>query len=330
MMVQASAPSNIALIKYMGKIEGQGNQPTNSSLSWTLENLRSFVQITAKPELTQDQWAPLQQEGIIDLHLSEKSVSRFLKHFENLKNQFQIQGHFLVESGNNFPSDCGLASSASSFAALTMAALELFSQLGNEKAQEMGVVERADLSRMGSGSSCRSFFGPWALWFKDGVRPIEFPMHPLSHQVVVVESEVKAVSSSEAHKRVTTSPLFQGRPERAEERLAHLIQIFRNEGDQPENWKQAFQICWDEFRDMHQLFETSQPPFSYMTAKTNEVLGYLQNLWQDRGDGPLVTMDAGANVHLLYREDQKALASEIEKNFSSKSLKVFSSEGVLG
>jgi diphosphomevalonate decarboxylase len=324
MTVQASAPSNIALIKYMGKIEGTGNQPTNSSLSWTLENLRSFVRITAKPELEKDQWAPLTDVGMVDMHLGEKSIARFLKHFENLKNEFGIQGHFLLESGNNFPSDCGLASSASSFAALTMAATEIFAEMGNEKAQDLSILEKAELSRKGSGSSCRSFFGPWALWFREGVRPLEFPMSPLLHQVIIVESEAKAVSSSEAHKRVTTSPLFENRTHRAEQRLANLIDVFRHDGTKKENWKAAFQIIWDEFRDMHQLFETSEPSFSYFTPGTNEVLGYLQSLWNQRHDGPLVTMDAGANVHLLYRQDQRELAREIEGAFAPR-LKVYSS-----
>ncbi len=326
MTTEVSAPSNIALIKYMGKIEGTGNQPTNSSLSWTLENLRSFVRLTSDPSLPADQWAPLKRDNLVDIEMSEKSISRFLKHFEFLKQEFGIQGHFRVESANNFPSDCGLASSASSFAALTMAAIDLFGKMGNSKAQEMTLMEQAELSRKGSGSSCRSFFGPWALWFKEGVRPVEFPMHPLLHQVVVVENSVKAVSSSDAHKRVTSSPLFQNRTERAEHRLANLMQAFRQNGDELENWKQAFVLVWDEFRDMHQLFETSEPSFSYMTPETNEVLNEMAFVWKERGDGPLVTMDAGPNVHLLYRADQAALAAELEKKLSAK-FKVYSSSG---
>ncbi|NUN07515.1 MAG: hypothetical protein HUU57_17360, partial [Bdellovibrio sp.] len=56
--VLVSAPSNIALIKYMGKIEGTGNKPTNASLSYTLENLRTFVRLT-EIEGGQDKWQAL-------------------------------------------------------------------------------------------------------------------------------------------------------------------------------------------------------------------------------------------------------------------------------
>ena len=76
----ASAPSNIALIKYMGKTSTEANIPTNSSLSFTLENLRSFVQIT-KIEEAKDRWAPLKQEGLATLTLNDKGQEKFLKHF---------------------------------------------------------------------------------------------------------------------------------------------------------------------------------------------------------------------------------------------------------
>lgn len=312
MTVETSAPANIALIKYMGKIENTGNKPTNSSLSWTLENLRTFVRITKRDDLTQDQWRPLEQEGMTKMELSEKGVARFLAHFQAMKNQFGISGSFEIESANNFPSDCGLASSASSFAALTMASLQLFEKF-NSQVEDLSVMERAEISRKGSGSSCRSFFGPWALWFSEGVRPVEFPMENLSHQVIVVENEKKEVSSSEAHKLVTTSPLFEGRPERAERRLAELMQALRDQ-----DWQAAYQVTWDEFMDMHELFHTSTPSFRYINEASQEVLDYVKNIWNTEGDGPLVTMDAGPNVHLLYRADQAELAQRILRKMAPR------------
>jgi diphosphomevalonate decarboxylase len=327
MTVESSAPSNIALIKYMGKVDAAENRPANSSLSWTMENLRSFVRLTKKgpQESDADDWSPLVGSDLLPMEMSDKSISRFLQHFRSLKQEFGVEAHFHIQSANNFPSDCGLASSASSFAALTRAAFEMFEKLGNEKVRDTSVIEQADLSRRGSGSSCRSFFGPWALWFQEGVRPLEFPMHGLLHQVIVVESGVKAVSSSEAHRRVTTSPLFPGRVERAERRLAELMELLRSGVEAKESWRKSYEIIWDEFMDMHSLFETSTPAFNYMTAQTHLVLKYFENLWQMRGDGPWVTMDAGANVHVLYRADQAQLAQEVREHWAN-TLKVFSTE----
>jgi diphosphomevalonate decarboxylase len=323
MIVESSAPSNIALIKYMGKVGAEGNHPTNSSLSWTLENLRTFVRITEQ-EGDADRWAPLERNDLGPIELSQKSKDRFIKHFQFLKSEAGIEGAFLIESANNFPSDCGLASSASSFAALTLAATEMFEKIKDSRQQSheyLGLGEKAELSRQGSGSSCRSFFSPWALWTPQAVRPLEFPVSHLMHQVVVVEAGKKSVSSSEAHNRVTSSALFQGRIERAEKRLADLMQSLRDD-----DWPLARQIVWEEFWDMHALFETSRPSFGYMTEKSLKVLRRLDEMWKETGDGPLVTMDAGANVHLLYRPDQKSLFDSFGQEFR-KNAHVFSNSG---
>ncbi len=145
-------------------------------------------------------------------------------------------------------------------------------------------------------------------------------MKNLRHQVVVIDSQVKEVSSSEAHRRVASSGLFEGRPARAEKRLADLMQAFRF-GD----WRKAYEVCWSEFWDMHALFETSEPNFGYMRPGTLEVLDYAKKSWRDSGDGPLVTMDAGPNVHFLFRSDQDELRtkyfSDLQKRF-----RVFESE----
>lgn len=310
MVVEKSAPSNIALIKYMGKSNSLNNSPTNSSLSYTLEHLRSFVRLTLKPEFKQDQWNLLEGKGLEKTSMSQKSIDRYLKHFSLLKTELGIQGAFLVESANNFPADCGLASSASSFAALTLASAEVARQMNPQR--EHGVENLAELSRRGSGSSCRSFFAPWGLWFSEGVRPLELGINQLKHQVVVVDQHVKEVSSSEAHLRVLTSPLFEKRAQRAEARMAELLQVLRNP-----DWKRAFEICWSEFWDMHALFETSQTPFGYMTAGSLKALEFIRNYWKQHQDGPLVTMDAGPNVHLLYRQDQAKMALEIQKSLVS-------------
>ncbi|MDG0817404.1 diphosphomevalonate decarboxylase [Bdellovibrio svalbardensis] len=318
--VLVSAPSNIALIKYMGKIEGSGNKPTNGSLSYTLENLKTFVRLTAI-EGAQDQWKALVREDLEPLNLSEKGQQRFLKHLQTLKDKWGIQKSFLVESANNFPSDCGLASSASSFAALTLAAAEMFQAMNP---QPWGTDKKtlSELSRQGSGSSCRSLFSPWVLWQHEYAEPMGLEMKDMHHIVVVVEDSKKEVSSSEAHKLVTTSPKFVGRPERAEIRLKDLVHALRFN-----DWHMARQIVWDEFIDMHRLFETSTPAFSYMTDGSKAVLEDCQKFWNRWQDGPLVTMDAGANVHMLFRNDQKKSFAEYREHFA-KSFKVLAFEGV--
>jgi diphosphomevalonate decarboxylase len=307
----AEAPANIALIKYMGKTNTTENRPSNSSFSFTLDHLTSRVELELDSKLTSDTWEPLQGSEFDAFTLSEKGQKRFLKHLVFLKEKFGFRGFFHLRSANRFPSDCGLASSASSFAALTIVSCQALSELTHAK--PLSPAQIGDLSRQGSGSSCRSVFTPWAVWTAEGVEAIELPYKSLLHQVVVVNDQIKSVSSSEAHTRVTSSLLFNGRTERAESRLKDLLAALR-----AQNWADAYQITWAEFWDMHVLFETSQPTFSYMTPGSLKVLQFAQTeFWQKTGDGPLITMDAGPNVHLLYRPDQAAMLAKIEAKFAS-------------
>jgi diphosphomevalonate decarboxylase len=262
------------------------------------------VQLELDSTLSKDIWEPLvsfEGRSFERLALSEKGAARFLAHLQLLKDHFGFKGFFKVRSANGFPSDCGLASSASSFAALTKVAALALSDLTERAAPS--VDEVANWSRIGSGSSCRSFFAPWSIWTSSSVTDVPELKRfgDLLHQVVVVEDRVKAVSSSDAHKRVMTSALFPGRPERANVRVREFIDALKND-----DWIGAFEIAWAEFWDMHALFETSKPSFGYMTGGSLEVLNFVRA--QMKESLPLVTMDAGPNVHLLYRNDDRGRA----------------------
>ncbi len=308
----------------MGKIDGSlGNKPTNSSFSYCLEKLRTYVRIKPNPALTHDVWAPYLREDLRPIKLSEKGSEKFLNHFQFLKREFKIEGFYNIESANNFPSDCGLASSASSYAALTLATHNCLVEQSEGSKMAYRPKELAKLSQKGSGSSCRSFFSPWSLWHSTGAETIQIPYQALKHQVLLCDESIKKVSSSEAHNRVLTSDLFKGRVERAEERLQKLINALR-----AENWKTAFEICWNEFWDMHTLFHTSSPAFMYMNASTMKTLIALHKNWLEKGDGPLITMDAGSNIHLLYRLDQKVSYYETLSEFRSE-MAIWTDEGYL-
>lgn len=303
-MWEASAPSNIALIKYMGKKTG-GNIAVNSSLSWTLEHLRTFVQIEPLKGAEKDRWEPL-NPGFV---LSTLGTEKFLKHFHFLKDKFGAKGSYLIRSGNNFPADCGIASSASSFAALTRCAAAAFSTTAAFSDEEL-----ADLSRQGSGSSCRSLLPGWVAWEAKGVNRVHSPLNELIHAVALVSDSKKTVTSSEAHKKVATSLLMQGRAERAEKRFTELVKELKSVTP---SWRRLFELTWADFWDMHALFETSSPPFGYMAEGSLKILNEAASLWTLEGEGPLVTMDAGPNVHLMWRPDQKNQADEFLRAHSN-------------
>ncbi len=301
----AQAPANIALIKYMGKKDAHSNLPDNSSLSYTLNNLLSTVRLELISQ-EHDLWQPLLMPGIEnDFPLAKAGQDRFIAHLQRLKNHFSYSGGFLIQSNNNFPYGSGLASSASSFAALTRCASLALSELTGKESPS--IEEQAQLSRLGSGSSCRSFYSPWALWKENEVIGLELPYTQLIHQVIVISNQEKKVSSSEAHKRVQTSPLYSSRGQRAEERLDDLLQALRSK-----DWSRISQLCWDDFQDMHHLFSSSAQAFSYITEESTQILNKLSALWEQQGDGPIVTMDAGPNIHLLYRMDQMEQAEQFK------------------
>ncbi|VEG91027.1 diphosphomevalonate decarboxylase [Legionella spiritensis] len=300
----AQAPANIALIKYMGKKDDRKNIPDNPSLSYTLNHLLSSV-VLEPHSGKKDIWEPLHIPGATPFTLSPKAQQRYLNHLQFLKDHFQYSGSFVVRSTNNFPLGSGLASSASSFAALTKCTILALSEL--ERFDPPSIKKQAELSRIGSGSSCRSFFSPWALWEESDVKGVDLPYNKLLHQVIIISHAEKSVPSSEAHQRIKSSPGYLERPHRATENLKVLLIALHNQ-----DWENAYRICWREFHDMHQLFSSCSNPFSYMTEQSEELLRLIQKLWEKKGDGPIVTMDAGPNIHLLYRPEQSEMAKQFQ------------------
>ena len=272
----ATMPANIALIKYMGKQPGQ--IPSNASLSVTVPRLTSTVTLA---EAQQDHWKPT--------HWSLSAQNRFLSHLNYLKSTTQTHQCFSIQSENNFPDTCGLASSASSFAALTHA---FFLAV----APETPLSIQASHSRMGSGSSCRSFFAPLVSWTGTEVQRIP-NNHSWHHNVIIINASEKKIPSSEAHQRVMSSPAFKGRTQRAEARMQTLLTALAED-----DWQQAYHLCWDEFQDMHHLFHSAEPPFKYIEKATERALSQLQTFWQSTGTGPIITLDAGPNIHLFFKD----------------------------
>ena len=303
----AQATSNIALIKYMGKKDVEGNIPINPSLSYTLNNLLSSVMLEQHAG-KKDFWEPLDTPGAFNFNLSAEAQERYLRHLTRLKSLVNYSGAFIVRSSNNFPHSSGLASSASSFAALTKCALMALSELTQTPLPP--IETQAQLSRAGSGSSCRSFFSPWALWDDVTVTAPDLPYKHLLHQVIVISHAEKKVSSSEAHQRICTSNAYPSRSLRAKQNLNALLNAF-----DANDWHAAYLVCWKEFQDLHSLFSSCSSPFSYITEQTTAALVSLQELWQREGDGPLVTMDAGPNIHILYRPDQADMASKFKQSY---------------
>lgn len=292
----AKAPANVALVKYMGKAER--NVPHNISLSYTLEGLYTEVRLRLLGKSgTGSTSLGVLSDVFTSAEFSELEKKRFLKHLGYIKKILNFEGLFTITSSNSFPKAAGVASSASSFAALTLCAFQAISDLQGVSIPSKEFM--SSISRVGSGSSCRSFFSPWCLWEGEKAESVDIPLL-LEHQLILVDPGVKEVSSTEAHRRVQTSLLMNGRAARASSRCSDLI-IALQRG----HWDAAFQLCWEDFWDMHALFETSRPSFGYMLPKTLYILHKVREFWKKYGEGPIATLDAGPNVHLLWKKKGK-------------------------
>lgn len=335
MKIRVRAPSNIALIKYMGKTDSSKNIPENPSLSMTLNRLSTYLELDVIEDgahrFVLDSALPALPAGTQahPVSFNEKAVAKFENHFRRVQSRMTELGaartdrpSATVRSVNTFPAGSGIASSASSFAALTLGAFLACSQdihgavqlLNSEKSVSLR-RKLAKISREGSGSSCRSFEGPWVQWQGEDVSLVESRFPEMAHFVVVVSAGEKKISSSEAHLRVKTSPLWSGRIERAGDRFEKTRRAIES-GDVAA----VSRLAWNEMWEMHSLFHTSSDPFTYWEPQTIDALHFLGEFLKS-SQPPIVTLDAGPNVHLLVAEaDRRVWRDRLIEKFGKNQL----------
>ena len=317
--VKAFAPVNIAWIKYMGKVDGK---PANASLSLTLNSFGTHTSFTVSDVgdhliFRWDEKAYIPpQAGILKIEMFLRHES----HWKTLLQQFGFEMHLpttevWISTQNNVPAATGIATSASAFAALTLVWSAVLA--GPRKDEWIKRYHGHDpelrravaaVAARGSGSACRSIEGPWVEWVPhEGIRTIDGGKTEWVDFILLIESEPKAVSSSEAHLRVKTSPNYHGRSKRVEERLMTLKQLLTQT---PQPISVIRELVLDESMDMHQLFHTASPPFRYMTSTSHEVVDCIRkhSAEMDLGlpsENAVITLDAGANVHLFVPSNEQ-------------------------
>jgi diphosphomevalonate decarboxylase len=143
MKATAKAPANIAFVKYWGKKDSSIRLPLNSSVSMNLDNVFTITTVEFSPYLAKD------KIEIVGEKLSGEGIKRVVSHLDRIRKLAKIKQKARVKTKNNFPKGSGIASSASGFAALTLAATKAAGLDLSEK-------ELSILARLGSGSACRS------------------------------------------------------------------------------------------------------------------------------------------------------------------------------
>jgi diphosphomevalonate decarboxylase len=197
------ANTNIALVKYWGKRDEKLNLPAVGSISLTLAGLSTRTEVRFDALLEAD---TLSLNGSVERGRPVEKVSRFL---DLVRARAGIMDRASVISANNFPTAAGLASSASAFAALALAATRA-------AGLTLSGSELSVLARRGSGSAARSLFGGFVEMQKgeraDGEDAFAAPLDTQldARMVIAVASEgpKETLSTDGMRHTAETSPYF--------------------------------------------------------------------------------------------------------------------------
>ncbi len=305
--VSWQSPSNIALVKYWGKY---GNQlPQNTSVSLTLKNAytQTTISFYPKTEKSSEVSVGFKFEGRPNTAFESK-VKSFLtsvqEHFP-----FLSSFHLEIESQNSFPHSAGIASSASSMSALALCLCDMERLVTGQLAEEQEFYRKASvISRLGSGSACRSVHPYAAVWGKheffvqssnEYAIPVEREINPVfkdfRDSILIISGEEKAVSSRAGHALMEQNPYAEIRYKQANKHLVEIMEAMKK-GDL-QTWGS---IVEKEALTLHALMMASDPPYILMHPNTLTGIEKIQTFRKETNTPIYFTLDAGPNIHLLY------------------------------
>jgi diphosphomevalonate decarboxylase len=315
------SPSNIALVKYWGKKENQ--IPANPSVSFTLKNCKTTtkMEFQKKPEPSATFDFELYFEGKKKEDFKPK-IQQFFKRIEQYA-PFLKDYKFIIHTENSFPHSSGIASSASGMSALALCVMSLEKELNPEVINDEFFYKKASfLARLGSGSACRSLEGELIEWGEHQNIPessdlfgIKYPFEidevfkSFQDTILLVDKGQKQVSSSVGHNLMHGHPFAEERFAQAHSNLEKLKQIFASG-----NLEEFIAIVESEALTLHAMMMSSNPYFILMKPNTLEIINKIWEFRESTKTPICFTLDAGANVHLLYPEMHKEKVLEFIKN----------------
>ncbi len=325
--VSAKCSSNIALIKYWGKKDVQ--IPMNPSLSFTLNNSYTSSELIFKPKNSEEFLVNV----YLDNQLNELFVPRIYTFFDRIEEfiPFLRNYEFDIITHNTFPHSSGIASSASGMGALALCLVEMEEKFGTNFTKEEKLKKASFLARLGSGSACRSLYPGLSVWgeseFVEGSSdlyaiPYPYEIHEIFRNfqdtILLIDEGQKKVSSSVGHKLMENHPYAKQRFSSANENLSKIIHAIEK-GD----LKEFGAIVEHEALSLHAMMFTSFPSFILMKPGTIAVIEKVRDFRAQTSANLYFTLDAGANVHLLYPENEKKLCMDYIEN----ELKPFCAKG---
>ena len=287
MKSRAIAHPNIAFIKYWGNRDHDLNLPVNGSLSMNLGALTTCTDIEF------DNSIPADALILNDQKISGSSLERvgnFLDHFRKLSGK---NWKAKVISRTNFPVGAGIASSASGFAALAVAAA---------KALELNLsqTELSRLARLGSGSACRSIPGGFVEWQSGRSDQESYAVSIASHDhwdlvdcIAIIQTDHKSITSKQGHTTAHTSPLQEARISGADIRLKTCREAILDQ-----DFQALSSVIELDSNLMHAVMMTSNPSLFYWKPASLQIMKLIPE-WRKEGLEVCYTLDAGPNVHAI-------------------------------
>lgn len=301
----ALAQPNIALVKYWGKRDDALNLPAAGSLSITLDALHTHTRVAFDPALAAD-------DIVLNDRRDDAQTRKISDFLDLFRHRAGITTYARVESNNDFPTGAGLASSASGFAALAVAA---------DHALDLGldVTELSRLARRGSGSAARSIFGGFvemaAGTRADGEDAFATPLldaqaWPLTVVIAITTHAAKSISSRtgmDLSRR--TSPFYRDwigtvDGDLATARAALLARDF----------DKLAQVGEASCLAMHAVMLSTQPGLIYWNGATVECMQRVRTLRELEGHGVFFTIDAGPQVKAVCLPDAAPHVAEALRN----------------
>jgi diphosphomevalonate decarboxylase len=323
-------PSNIALVKYWGKSNPQ--IPKNASISFTLNNCHTITTVDFAHKQSSE--LDLESEKLVTFNLFfegkqkdefKPKIAEFFKRVQEYC-PYIFEYEMTINSTNSFPHSSGIASSASGLSAVAMCLMSLEKELSAELSTEFINKKASFLARLGSGSASRSIEGPLVVWGKhpeiegsSDLFGVQFPhkVHSVFENyqdvILLVDKGEKQVSSTVGHKLMINHPFAENRFKQANENLGTMSKILQ-EGTTAD----FINLVESEALTLHAMMMTSNPYFILMKPNTLEIINKIWEYRQENNSAICFTLDAGANVHVLFPENEKEDVVQFIENQLSK------------
>lgn len=300
----AVAPSNLAFIKYWGRKDEELFLPANGSVSVALDGMKTTTTVEFSDDFTTDS---VTLNGLL---LEGFGLARVVKHLDRIRDLAQIGQKVRVVTNNSFPTGTGLSTSASGFAALTMAAC---AAVGLElSSKELSILAR----KSSSGSACRSIPDGFSEWYDgdssetsyaESFLPADY--WDLSFVVAVVSDKPKHVPSTVGHASAQTSPFFETRRSLMPGRIEKTKELLKKK-----DFTALGELVEAEALELHTIMLTQKPALIYWSPGTVVLMQTCQK-WREEGEiEAYFSLNTGQDMYFMVRsKDEAKLVSMLEQ-----------------